>query len=143
MRARTHVLLFFPISLNTCSRDRIFVLRSVYVSRFFVHTSKDDYDVRRDFAASPAVRVRIETRSFTFNRLIIGRKERSLDSFKRKRKRKRKRTRDFSTSRRFFFRKLLRSFSNRRATETERERERERDRESFDVLFNQKLTIIT
>ena len=70
----THVLLFFPISLNICSRDRIFVLRSVYVSRFFVHTSKDDYDVRRDFAASPAVRVRIETRSFTFNRLIIGRK---------------------------------------------------------------------
>ena len=138
----THVLLFFPISLNICSRDRIFVLRSVYVSRFFVHTSKDDYDVRRDFAASPAVRVRIETRSFTFNRLIIGRKREISRLLQEEEEEEGKRTRDFSSSSRFFFRKILRSFPNRRATETERQRGRERDRESFDVLFNQKLTIV-
>ena len=140
MRARTHVLLFFPISLNTCSRDRIFVLRSVYVSRFFVHTSKDDYDVRRDFAASPAVRVRIETRSFTFNRLIIGRKREISRLLQEEDEEEKEKNAGF-----FVLAPVLFSKTSSLVLESARDRDREteRERESFDVLFNQKLTIIT
>ena len=140
MRARTHVLLFFPISLNTCSRDRIFVLRSVYVSRFFVRTSKDDYDVRRDFAASPAVRVRIETRSFTFNRLIIGRKREISRLLQEEEEEEKEKNAGF-----FVLAPVLFSKTSSLVLESARDRDREteRERESFDVLFNQKLTIIT
>ena len=126
----THVLLFFPISLNICSRDRIFVLRSVYVSRFFVHTSKDDYDVRRDFAASPAVRVRIETRSFTFNRLIIGRKReisRLLQEEEEGKERGIFRPRAGSFFENFFARSRI------GARQRQRERQRKRETESLSI----------
>ena len=130
MRVCTHVLLFFPISLNICSRDRIFVLRSVYVSRFFVHTSKDDYDVRRDFAASPAVRVRIETRSFTFNRLIIGRKReisRLLQEEEEGKERGIFRPRAGSFFENFFARSRI------GARQRQRERQRKRETESLSI----------
>ena len=127
----THVLLFFPISLNICSRDRIFVLRSVYVSRFFVRTSKDDYDVRRDFAASPAVRVRIETRSFTFNRLIIGRKReisRLLQEEEEEEEEGKERGIFRPRAGSFFENFFARSRIGARQRQRERERERERER---------------
>ena len=125
----THVLLFFPISLNICSRDRIFVLRSVYVSRFFVHTSKDDYDVRRDFAASPAVRVRIETRSFTFNRLIIGRKREISRLLQEEEEEEKEKNAGFFDLAPVLFSKtssLVLESARDRDRETERERERQR-----------------
>ena len=128
----THVLLFFPISLNICSRDRIFVLRSVYVSRFFVHTSKDDYDVRRDFAASPAVRVRIETRSFTFNRLIIGRKREISRLLQEEEEEEGKERGIFRPRAGSFFENFF-ARSRIGARQRQRERQRKRETESLSI----------
>ena len=132
MRVCTHVLLFFPISLNICSRDRIFVLRSVYVSRFFVHASKDDYDVRRDFAASPAVRVRIETRSFTFNRLIIGRKREISRLLQEEEEEEGKERGIFRPRAGSFFENFF-ARSRIGARQRQRERQRKRETESLSI----------
>ena len=94
--------------------------------------------MRRDFAASPAVRVRIETRSFTFNRLIIGRKReisRLLQEEEEEEEEGKERGIFRPRAGSFFENFFARSRIGARQRQTERERERERESLSIYCLI--------